>query len=308
MAISQVRVKVNGTWHTMTAGSNNTYTATITAPGTTSFNLNPQYYNCEVEVTNTAGTVVTADGSDLSGLRLVVKETVKPVITFTSPTSGAYVINNRQPVVFTVTDESGGSGVKLSTLVIKVDGTTQASSTYTTTAITNGYRVTFTPASALSDGSHTVTVDCSDNDGNAAVQKTLTFTVDTVPPTLNITAPVDNIVTNTASINVVGTTNDATSSPVTISITVTGSGSGQSQTYTPTVSSAGAFTQAVTLYEGTNTISITATDSAGKTSTVSRTATLDTTSPQITLATINPNPANTEQSVIITVTVLPSGG
>lgn len=306
MAISQVRVKVNGTWHTMTAGSNNTYSVTITAPGTTSFNLSPQYYNCEVEVTNTAGTVVTADGTDLSGLQLVVKETVKPVITFESPTSGAYVINNRQPITFTVTDAAGGSGVKLSTLSIKLDNTTQSSSTYTTTAITNGYRVTYTPASAMSDGSHTVTVDVSDNDGNAAVQKTLTFTLDTVPPTLTISAPSNNITVNSSSINVVGTTNDSTSSPVTVSITVAGSGS--SQTYTPTVGNTGSFTQAVSLYSGTNTITITATDSAGKSSTVTRTVTLDTSVPQITAATISPNPANTEASVIITVTILPTGG
>ena len=219
MAISQVRAQINGTWHTLTLNSSTgKYEATITAPGATSYNQSGGYYNVTVEATNTAGTQATADGTSLEGLRLVVKETIAPVITIVSPSSGAYVTNNKQPVVFTVTDEAGGSGVDLSTLAVKLDDVAQASSTIASTAITNGYSITFTPAEALSDGSHTVSVDCSDHDGNAATQKTATYTVDTVPPTLNITSPSDGLITNTETITVAGMTNDATSSPVTIII------------------------------------------------------------------------------------------
>ena len=68
------------------------------------------------------------------------------------------------------------------------------------------------------DGSHTVTIDVKDHDGNAAAQKSTTYTVDTVPPTLNVTSPADGLVTNKAALTVAGTTNDATSSPVTVTI------------------------------------------------------------------------------------------
>ena len=298
MAISQVRAQINGTWYTLTLSSTNTYTATITAPGSTSYTKTGGYYDVTVEATNTAGTVTTQNASGLAALKLVVKEKVAPVITILSPTSGAYVVNNKQPVTFTIVDEAGGSGINLSTLVVKQDNTTVASSTITSTAITNGYSVTYTPATALSDGSHTVSISVSDNDGNAAAAKSTTYKVDTVPPTLNITAPANGLVTNTASLVVRGTTNDASSSPVTVKITLRGTDQG-----TITVGSDGAFSKTLTLAEGANDIIITATDSAGKSSSVTRTVTLDTSKPVIKSAVITPNPVDAGTSMVITVVV-----
>lgn len=298
MAISRVRVQVNGTWHTLTLGSDGKYTATITAPGATSYHQSGGYYNIKVEATNTAGTVVTTDASSLNSLKLVVKEKIAPVIAILSPASGASVTNNKQAVTFTVTDESGGSGVNLSSLVVKQDGTAVASSTITTTAITNGYSVTYTPATALSDGSHTVQISVSDNDGNAATAKSTTYKIDTVPPTLNVTAPTDALITNTASLVVRGTTNDATSSPVTVTITLNGASQG-----TVTVGTDGSFSKTVSLAEGSNTIVVKATDAAGKVSTVNRTVTLDTSAPKVVSATITPNPIDAGATMVITVVV-----
>lgn len=299
MAISQVRAKINGTWYTLTLNSGTgKYEASITAPGATSYNQSGGYYNVTVEATNTAGTKGTADGSTLTGLRLVVKERVAPVITILSPSSGAYVTNSKQPVVFTVVDESGGSGIDLNTLVVKQDGTAVASGTLTTTAITNGYSVTYTPASALGDGSHTVTVDVKDHDGNAATQKSTTYKVDTVPPTLNITSPAEGFITATASINIVGKTNDATSSPVSVTVKLNGTDQGS-----VTVGSDGTFSKSVTLAEGNNTIVVTATDAAGKTSSVTRTVTLDTSVPKVVSATITPNPVDAGATMIISVEI-----
>lgn len=298
MAISQVRAQINGTWYTLTLSGTNTYTATITAPGSTSYTKTGGYYDVTVEATNTAGTVTTQNASGLATLKLVVKEKVAPVITILSPTSGAYVVNNKQPVTFTIVDEAGGSGINLSTLVVKQDNTAVASSTITSAAITNGYSVTYTPATALSDGSHTVTITVSDNDGNAATAKSTTYKVDTVPPTLNITAPVNGLVTNTASLVVRGTTNDASSSPVTVKITLRGTDQG-----TITVGTDGAFSKTLTLTEGSNTIVVTATDSAGKSSSVTRTVTLDLSKPVIKSAVIAPNPVDAGTSMVITVVV-----
>lgn len=299
MAIAQVRAQVNGTWHTLTYNEGNgRWEATINAPGATSYNQPGGYYNVTVEATNTAGTVGTADASTLDGLKFYVEETVAPVITIISPSDGAYVSNAQQPVIFTVVDEAGGSGVDLDSIVVKLDNTEVASSTITHSEIANGYQFTYTPDSAMGDGSHTVSVNASDNDGNAATEKSTTFKVDTVPPTLNVTSPTEGLVTAAASLTVTGTTNDATSSPVVITIKLNNADQGQ-----VTVQSNGAFNKTVTLTEGANTIVVTATDAAGKTSTVTRNVTLDTSVPVIQSATITPNPADTGASVIISVVI-----
>lgn len=299
MAIKTVKATINGQTYDLTLNSaSGKWEATITAPGQTSYNLAGGYYNVSVEATNEAGTKGSADASTVNGLKLVVKETVAPVITIVSPTSGAYVANSKQPVVFNIVDESGGSGVDISTLVVKQDGTAVAAANITHTAIANGYSVTYTPSAALSDGSHTVTINCKDHDGNAASEKSTNYTVDTVPPTLNVTSPADGLITATSSVTVAGTTNDATSSPVVITISLNGTDQG-----TVTVGTGGTFSKVVTLKEGSNTIIVKARDSAGKESSVTRTATLDTSVPKITAATITPNPVDTGKTMVISVTI-----
>jgi predicted secreted protein len=299
MAIKTVKATINGQTYDLTLNSaSGKWEATITAPGKTSYNLAGGYYNVSVEATNEAGTKGSADASTVDGLKLVVKETVAPVITIVSPTSGAYVANSKQPVVFNITDETGGSGVDISTLVVKQDGTAVAAANITHTAITNGYSVTYTPSAALSDGSHTVTINCKDHDGNAATEKSTTYTVDTVPPTLNVTSPADGLITAASSVTVAGTTNDATSSPVVITISLNGTDQG-----TIPVGTGGTFSKVVTLKEGSNTIIVKAKDAAGKESSVTRTVTLDTSVPKIKAATITPNPVDTGKTMVISVTI-----
>lgn len=299
MAIKTVKATINGQTYDLTLNSaSGKWEATITAPGKTSYNLAGGYYNVSVEATNEAGTKGSADASTVDGLKLVVKETVAPVITIVSPTAGAYVANSKQPVVFNITDETGGSGVDISTLVVKQDGTAVAAANITHMAITNGYSVTYTPSAALSDGSHTVTINCKDHDGNAATEKSTTYTVDTVPPTLNVTSPADGLITAASSVTVAGTTNDATSSPVVITISLNGTDQG-----TVPVGTGGTFSKVVTLKEGSNTIIVKAKDAAGKESSVTRTVTLDTSVPKIKAATITPNPVDTGKTMVISVTI-----
>lgn len=299
MAIKTVKATINGQTYDLTLNSaSGKWEATITAPGKTSYNLAGGYYNVSVEATNEAGTKGSADASTVDSLKLVVKETVAPVITIVSPTAGAYVANSKQPVVFNITDETGGSGVDISTLVVKQDGTAVAAANSTHTAITNGYSVTYTPSAALSDGSHTVTINCKDHDGNAATEKSTTYTVDTVPPTLNVTSPADGLITAASSVTVAGTTNDATSSPVVITISMNGTDQG-----TIPVGTGGTFSKVVTLKEGSNTIIVKAKDAAGKESSVTRTVTLDTSVPKIKAATITPNPVDTGKTMVISVTI-----
>ena len=298
MAVQTVRAKINGAWHVLTYnGTSGKYEKTITAPSITSFNLSGGYYPVEVEATDDHGNVAT----DTSA-RLTVKETTKPVINITSPSTGSWLGSNTPPIVFTLRDEANGSGIKLTALSLKIDSTTytNASAGMVCTPVTDGYNCTYTPQSALSDGSHTVTVNVADNDGNTAVQKTTTFTVDTVAPTLNVTAPVDNLKTNIAPCNVIGSTNDATSSSVTVTIKLNGADQG-----VVTVTG-GSFSKSITLANGSNTIIVRSTDLAGKFTEVTRTVSLNTVAPTISNIAITPNPADTGASIVISCTVTDS--
>ena len=257
MAISTVRVLIDGAWHTLTYnGSTGKYEKTITAPNITSYNVNAgHYYPVTVEVTNTAGTVTTVNDNDPvvgNSLKLFVKENVKPTITISSPGAGAYVTNNKQPIVFLLRDEANGSGVNINSLQLKIDGGT-----------------------AIGNGSPGMTC----------------------PPILNITNPSDDFITNNPSMVVQGTTNDSTSSPVTITIKLNGVDQG------PVTVTDGSFSKSITLAEGSNTIEVKATDSAGKMTTRSITGTLDTSVPQILNVSIEPNPVDAGSTMVISVEV-----
>jgi len=305
MAISTVRVQIDGTWHVLTYNSTSgKYEKSITAPNTTSYNVNAgHYYPVTVEATNTAGTKTTVtDATPTIGdsLKLYVKEKVKPTITITSPGADAYVINNKQPIVFQLRDEAGGSGVNISTLALKIDGgatISSGSAGMVCTEVTNGYDCTYTPQTALTDGSHTVTINVSDFDGNAATQASRSYTVDTVPPVLNVTSPSDEFITNKSAMVVQGTTNDATSSPVTVTIKLNGVDQGA-----VTVTD-GNFSKSITLAEGSNTIVVKSTDAAGRETTVTVTGTLDTSQPVISSVTITPNPVDAGATMVISVEV-----
>lgn len=294
MAIAQVRAKINNTWYTLALGSNGLYSKSITAPGRTSYNMTGGYYPVTIEATNDVGTVVTADASDAAlgtYLRLVVRERIPPVITLTSPAADAYLSTNQPTITFTVTDETNGSGVKSSSITIKVDGKTLSG--VTKTSVTNGYSCSVKP-SALADGVHTITITASDNDGNAASTVTSSFTVDTAPPSLNVTSPAKDMATNNPALTVAGTTNDAAGSPVTLSITLRGTSLGS-----VAVNSDGSFSKAVTLVEGENVIVVTSTDRIGRSTTVTRTVILDTSKPKIKAVSVTPNPADAGATVIV---------
>lgn len=301
MAINTVTAVINGQTYTLTLNSSTgKYEATITAPSKSSYTLSGHYYPVTVKATDVAGNATTKDATDStlgSSLRLQVKEKVAPVITISYPTAGAYITNSKPIIKWKVTDAD--SGVNPSTIGITIDsGSKVTGDTITKTAVTGGYECTYTPSTALSDGSHTVKIDASDYDGNAATQKSVTFKVDTVPPTLSVTSPANGLVTNASALTVKGTTNDVTSSPVKVTIKLN-NGTAESVT----VGTDGSFSKALTLVAGVNTITVVATDSAGKSTTVTRTVTLDTTPPVIKSVTITPNPVDAGKTFVISVEV-----
>lgn len=298
MAIASVTATING--QQVTLEYNNTtgkYEATLTAPTKSSYPMTGHYYPVSVTATDDAGNTRTVDAADSTlgeSLRLIVKEKVKPTIEILTPTLDQILVTNNPEITAQLRDDD--SGINIDTLIMKVNNVTV---TPQTTSVEGGYNISYTPTSALEDGVHTVSITVSDFDGNAADTASSTFTVDTTPPQLSITSPVDDFKTNKSVVLVTGMTNDVTSSPVVITVKVNNTDAGSVE-----VGSDGSFNKSVTLSEGANTIVVTATDKAGKTSTVTRTVTLRTKAPLIQSATLVPNPVDAGKTYVITVEVI----
>lgn len=294
MALKTITATLNGQEYTLTLNeSTGKYEAQITAPSTSSFNQTGGFYGISLTATDDAGNTTTVDTTHETlgdSLKLVVKETVAPVITVTSPTADQVLTNNMPTVKFTVTDAD--SGVDADTITVLLDGT-EYTADITKTAITNGYSCEFTVPVAFTDGNHTVQVKATDNDGNVGTSEAISIKVDSTPPELSVTSPVNGLTTNKETVTVIGTTNDVTSSPVTVTVNGT----------EVTVSSDGAFTHTVQLADGENTITVVATDSAGKSSTVTRTVNRNTSAPVITAIELTPNPVDAGGVFTISVTV-----
>lgn len=294
MSVKTVTTLINGQSYTLSYNqTSGKYEATVTAPSKSSYTKEGHYYGVQVKATDEAGNTTTKDHTDSTlgeSLQLIVKEKVAPVITIISPTSSALITNNKPVIEWKVTDDD--SGVASSTISVTIDGN-KITQGITKTPISGGYQCSYTPATALNDGEHTIAFDAYDNDGNKATQKSVTFTIDTVPPTLSITNPAEGYITNKSSLIVSGKTNDATSSPVTVTV------NGQSVT----VNADGTFSKSITLTNGSNTITVVATDSAGKKTTVVRYVTLDTGAPVIQAVTLTPNPVDAGKTFIISVEV-----
>ncbi len=123
-------------------------------------------------------------------------DTVKPGITITSPAGGYYSPSSSVKVDWTGTDS--GSGIQGYQYCI--DGLAWSS---VSSSVTN----TFT---GLSEGDHTVQVRAIDRAGNQE-ETSVTFNVDTVAPTVGITGPMEGLNTNSTTVSVFWTGEDATS-------------------------------------------------------------------------------------------------
>lgn len=299
--VKTVQAIINGQTYNLTLNQDTgKYEATISAPAKSSYSLEGHYYPVTVKAVDDAGNIAQKDHTDSvlgESLKLKVKEKVAPTIVITYPTASAVITNNKPTITFKVTDDD--SGVNPATIGVTVDsGNKITGDKIVKSKVSGGYECTFVPDTALNDGQHTIRVDASDFDGNAAIQKSVAFKVDTVPPTLNITSPSEGIITNNASLTVSGKTNDATSSPVTVTIKLNSGNAENVQ-----VEESGTFSKVVTLSPGRNTITIVATDSAGKSTTIIRNVTLDTGAPVIHGVTITPNPVDAGKTFIISVEV-----
>ncbi|MFA5832145.1 MAG: Ig-like domain-containing protein [Bacteroidota bacterium] len=181
--------------------------------------------------------------------RIVIRDSTPPALTIAAPNDST--ITNQTTVLI-----SGAVSDATSTVVV-INGNV--------VALTNG---AFSHTIALSEGSNIISVNVSDAAGNV-VTETRTVILDTAAPALTVTLPVNNSLTNQTSVVVSGSVDD--SSPVTL--TVNG--------LPLSVNSNGSFSVVLSLVEGSNSISIVASDVVGNSVIEVRTVILDSTPPVV---------------------------
>lgn len=315
--INSVKALINGQEYILTLNSSTgKYEAQGIAPSGSSFNLDGGYYPIEVTATYVTGT--TSVVNDLTegvvgeNCRLIVKEKIKPVAVITYPTQGQYITTEMKKVEFTVLDntsqENGYSGINLDSIVMTVSGENLAENivisgkdSFDINAADGGYHCVFHIPSdmILPDGDYTVSINVTDNDGNVADIVSVTSTIDTAPPELSVISPVEGLSTSESIITISGNTSDVTSAPVSLNITVNGEDKG-----VVAVNEDGSFSKEINLTSsGYQTIVITATDAAGKISTVTRNIYFSVDVPVIKSVVIVPNPVDGGTTFTIAVEV-----
>lgn len=289
MAIKTVQAVINGQTYNLTLieGETKKYKATPTAPGDSSFNLEGGYYPVSVKVVDTAGNETTADHTHSTlgaNLRLYAKEQHKPVITILEPTAGSYIKNSKPTIMFKIVDNnvqtSGYSGVNKDSVVLKVNGNVISNDLITWDDENDIHIGTYTPKETIADGDCTISVDCSDNDGNAAVTATATFEIDTLAPSLTILSPTDGFETNQPKIEISGTTDAPT-----VKVALNGLVIEECNVVDNTFNTSVELTS-----QGNNIVKITAIDDAGNETEATRNVVFNTTAPVIKSVTIDPNP------------------
>ncbi len=286
--------------------SNGKYEATVDASISSSYHFNDEhYFPVTISATDEANnTTVISDteGDFKDKLKLYVKEKCKPTVVDFSPSSGATITTSSPVIGFTVLDNSNGqasgfSGINPDSIALTVGGASVSASAISKTAVTGGYKCTYTPPQAIADGQCTIMVKVSDFDGNESDTASVSFKIDTTPPALNVPVPADNSHLNTKQFFVELYTSDATSSPVTVTIDVNGTDQGYIH-----VDENGYAKVQVTGVEGENIVTVKSTDAVGKWSEVVRTVYIKTKGPVFETVEISPNPVFCGQLYTISVT------
>lgn len=273
------------------------YEASGVAPSASSFNLEGGYYPVTVTATYMTETSTTVNdktaGTVGEGCKFIVKENFPPVVNITFPTAGQYITSTQaQKLEIELRDNtkqaSGYSDIDLATFVLKVGGNTLSRDDFDITKVEGGYDLSYIPVSPLPDGAYTILASVSDNDGNASATAETSFVIDTAPPELSVTSPKENLATASSVLSVKGFTSDAGGLDVSITVSLDGVLIGNAD-----VAADGSFEFKASLNtEGDRVITITATDSSGKTSSVTRNVYYSTAVPTITSVELVPNPVD----------------
>lgn len=275
MAVKTAYVMLNGVKMLATySESTKLWTAEGNAPASSSWNEPEHVFKAEIHAEDGAGnkTIMTAEDDTYGDqLKFRVLEKTKPTAKIVSPTQDSVLGASNQDIILEIQD-AGGSGLNMSSVVFKLNN--KAISTGLAWSDGTGGKKTCTyKATNLPDGANKVELQVSDNDGNSSDNVVVNFIISTAAPTLNVTSPADNLITNVNKVTVSGTAAAGSQNVKLAEVTV--------NSEKVTVGAGGAFSKEVTLTEGDNTINIIAKDNLGKTTTVTRHVKLDTKAPII---------------------------
>ena len=274
--IKQAFVMLNGTKILATySEETKLWTAEGNAPAQSSWSQPNHVFTAAIHALDDAGSEAILDSSDETygdELKFRVLEKTKPTATIVSPTQDSVLGASTQNIVMELQD-AGGSGLNMSSVVFKLNNQ-QITEGLSWADGEDGKKTCTYQATGLSDGSNSVSLSVQDNDGNVSDPATVTFVVSTAAPTLNVTSPADNLLTNNNKVTVAGTAAAGSEAVTLAEVTINGE--------KVSLEEGGAFSKEITLNEGENTITVVAKDSLGKTTTVTRKVILDTKAPVIT--------------------------
>jgi RHS repeat-associated protein len=195
-------------------------------------------------------------------------DTTKPTLHISAPAPNTITNQTTIGVSGTVTDQTATT--------VAVNGTPAT--------VTSGEFSATVPLNT--EGSNTITIVATDAAGNHT-DSTRTVIRDTHPPALTVNAPTDGFITKNLTLTVSGSVTDAT--PVTVN----------ANGVPLPVDGAGQFTGSISLNEGANFVTVTATDAAGNNATVVRVVTRDTQAPVLVVNT--PSDGSSTNSATATV-------
>lgn len=275
MAVKTAYVMLNGVKMIATYNeSTKLWTAEGNAPASSSWNKPGHVFTAEIHAEDEAGneTVMTAEDDTYGDqLKIRVLEKSKPTAKIVSPTQDSVLGASNQDIALELLD-AGESGLNMSSVVFKLNGTTITEGLNWTDGA-GGKKTCTYKAANLPDGANKIELQVSDNDGNKSDNAIVNFVISTAAPTLNVTSPADNLLTNVNKVTVSGTAAAGSQNVTIAEVTVNGK--------KVTIGAGGAFSTEITLTEGDNTITIVAKDNLGKTTTVTRHVKLDTVAPII---------------------------
>jgi hypothetical protein len=192
-------------------GTNITSLFTITSSGATAqltgtYSLPDGQNTITAQINNLAGIQGTATSTFLV-------DTTPPTILFQAPSS---MTNSNTPTV-TLSYSDTGSGVNPYSLVATVDGRDVSTLIAPGPTSATGVLQLNPP---LSDGTHVLSATIMDRAGNKSQPATLSFVVDTTPPTVSFTTPANNSFINNPTPSIVLQYSDSGTGVVTSSIQV----------------------------------------------------------------------------------------
>ncbi|MCX8166675.1 MAG: Ig-like domain-containing protein, partial [Candidatus Micrarchaeota archaeon] len=244
-------------------------------------------------------TVTDAAGNSQTVSRQFNIDVQAPSVTITSPTNGTYTNNSNLPINYTISDLGG---VGLSQCWWTRDN---GLNNYTIGCSGNSVTGSIT-GQTWSEGLNTVKIYAKDSLGNEN-SATVQFYLDTIAPLVNITGPATNGTWyNTVNVIVNFTVNDA--SPVTCNWTAV---NGTPSTGTlSSCSNNGGLNQitGITWNQGSVSITITVTDAAGNSQTVSRQFNIDVQAPSVTITSPTNGFSTNNKNLPVHFTISDTGG